>query len=131
MIKFLARFAVAYAVERFFVKPQGPFVRDWIAGALDISGQVTSPGAIAALERIALQETGCNPNYTHPSGARGLFALMPYTWEHFNVGGAVHDPVPNGAAAIHYHLARYGDFVDESSYAQGGQGGFTPLKGKS
>ncbi len=129
MIRFLARFAVAYAVERFFVKPQGPFVRDWIAGALNICGMDASPGAIATLERLALQETGCNPNYAHPSGARGLFALLPDTWKHFNVGGDAHAPEANGAAAIQYQLARYGGLVDNSSYAK--LGGFSPLKGKN
>lgn len=125
MIKFLARFAVAYAVERFFVKPQGPFVRDWIAGALNICGMDASAGAMATLERLSLQETGCNPNYAHPSGARGLFALMPDTWKHFNGGGDVHDPVANGAVAIRYQLARYGYLVANSSYAKVG---LAPLK---
>ncbi len=89
-----------------------PELKDWIVEALYVSGMDATPEAIRPLERIALRETGGNPDFTHPYGASGLFALRPDTWAHFNQGGDIYDPISNGVAAIAYLLHRHGALVD-------------------
>lgn len=91
-------------------------MRDWIVAALECSGiEYEGTDIVSTLERLALDETGGDPHFDNGE-VKGLFTLMPETWEKFNVGGDIFDPVANCACAIAYLLHTYGGIVNPNDW---------------
>ena len=86
-------------------------LRDWVIASLEASGVKPTPENTASLTNLAKRETGANPNFDNGE-VKGLYALTPETWEWFNAGGEVLDPVANGVAAINYMLFVYRGIPD-------------------
>lgn len=102
--------------------PTGDTLRDWVIAALTATGLDASEENISMLESLASKESSGDPSAMNSegSGAAGLMQLMPDTWEKWNAGGDIMDPVANLIAAINYMMGRYGRLVDFSPYAEGG-----------
>jgi hypothetical protein len=105
---------------QFNMPPIGNTTDDWIIAALEGMGMDPTPETIATISMLMMQESGGDPAAVSPDGATGVMQLMPETWDAYNVGGDITDPVANIMASINYQLARYGGLVDFSPYKDGG-----------
>jgi SLT domain-containing protein len=100
--------------------PTGTSEQDWIVAALNGMGMDASPEAISSLTSLMSCESGGDPNAMNPSGASGLMQMMPETFDAYNVGGDIMDPVSNIMASINYQMGRYGHLVSACPYKEGG-----------
>lgn len=85
--------------------PPAPAYRGSVA---DLIRQVFGSASAEAL-RIAECESGLDPSRQNPSGAAGVFQLMPFWWNGQNAYGWVFDPFDAYANIVHAHLIYLAD----------------------
>jgi hypothetical protein len=109
----------------------GGSLNQWLTTALRLTHHY-SPGNLAGLRRMAMGESGGNPNAIQRVNdvnmragkpARGLLQTIPQTFNTYKLPGHenIMDPVDNAIASIRYQFARYGRIVGHAGYSQGGR----------
>jgi hypothetical protein len=111
----------------------GGNLRAWLTKALRITGHFSAAN-LAGLTRMAMAESGGNPNITQSSAvrdvntaagnpAKGLLQTIPQTFAAHKMPGHdnIFNPVDNAIASIRYQFSRYGRIVGHSGYALGGR----------
>jgi acetolactate synthase small subunit len=87
-------------------------VASWILTALQLAHAPSS--WLGILSTLVSKESGGNPNAIDPISvggqhAEGLWQMLPSTFGMYTIGGSIWNPIMEGAAAIRYIIATYGN----------------------